>query len=577
MATSRSQAKLFGCALSMFRSVLTLLAVGGISLHVSAQQASATSGGDLGVRRAIITGISEYANYDMLPGAAADAQNIGSALPTIGFNTPAVLVSSNGATLKKSNFVEKLREVANKCSENDLLLIYFAGHGSRRNGMDYLLFSDTDPQKFEKTAFAIGTGGQMDLPDCLASILKFCKARNRVIILDACRSTSVRDDGATPLGKDFDSKFQARMDRVVRAAPRNAKGVQGAVFYACSPGETSKEDPAKNAGVFTGPLVDGIKGSAKDLEGRITLGGLLAYVNKNIPSRPGGGAIQTPQIYPSTDEQLKMVLGTLQSSLLTARKEPFARPDGVVNMVWVEGAKAFQSGMTARQRDDLLALYPEGARDKIAADLSASVDRARGDVPGFWIDEKLVTVKQFAMFREAKKKEGVSVDWPILPTFTESFQIYKNWMSSEYPMVNVPPRVAKMYAEWVGGDLPTEVEWELAARGPQGRAYPWGDKFDAHKAHSSVGKEADGPAVSGQYESGASPFGALDMSGNLWQWCRTGAQWCLHGGSWKESDELHLRSDYSRGEFDDMKNDGVIGFRVVIRKNPPKGHTIDPK
>lgn len=110
------------------------------------------------------------------------------------------------------------------------------------------------------------------------------------------------------------------------------------------------------------------------------------------------------------------------------------------------------------------------------------------------------------------------------------------WTGDErLPVMNLCWYEAMAYCRWLTStmgvqkyQLPMEAEWEKAARGTDGRIYPWGDAFDASRCNS--GREADGPLTEhrqlydftvpvGSYPEGASPFGAMDMSGNVEEWC----------------------------------------------------------
>jgi iron(II)-dependent oxidoreductase len=168
----------------------------------------------------------------------------------------------------------------------------------------------------------------------------------------------------------------------------------------------------------------------------------------------------------------------------------------------------------------------------------------------FYIDKYEVTNFQYKQFMDATG-HGAPDYWNN-----------ENYNQPNQPVVGVTWHDAIAYAKWAGKRLPTEAEWEKAARGTDGRIYPWGNEWDSSKCNSGVG--GDGyqyTAPVGSFPAGASPYGVMDMSGNVWEWCAdwsdrnyysrspqqnpkgpdSGSERVLRGGSWFNTDRTDLR------------------------------------
>ncbi|MGD2158199.1 MAG: SUMF1/EgtB/PvdO family nonheme iron enzyme [Anaerolineales bacterium] len=130
----------------------------------------------------------------------------------------------------------------------------------------------------------------------------------------------------------------------------------------------------------------------------------------------------------------------------------------------------------------------------------------------FWIDKTELTNDMYTQCVDAGICEP-----PFEPAFPPYPNYYQNPIYGNHPVLGVTYENAERYCRWANRRLPTETEWEKAARGEEGNLYPWGDETPncgrASYLTCSIGTLAVGTLVGG-----ASPYGALDMAGNAWEW-----------------------------------------------------------
>ncbi len=134
----------------------------------------------------------------------------------------------------------------------------------------------------------------------------------------------------------------------------------------------------------------------------------------------------------------------------------------------------------------------------------------------YYMDRRPVTNAQFAVFLDATGYKPVDAGAKRFLAHWRNGKPPKN--EEKHPVVFVSWFDARAYATWAGQRLPTEAEWEKAARGGDGRRYPWGRQEPTAK-HANYGRSRDGTAPVGSFPDGASPFGILDLAGNVWEWC----------------------------------------------------------
>ena len=201
---------------------------------------------------------------------------------------------------------------------------------------------------------------------------------------------------------------------------------------------------------------------------------------------------------------------TLVSSANTPEpsSEPLVPADSTVESLGVGSTKI-------REKDGMEMVYvPEGTF------IMGSDDGFDNEKPvrevyldAYWIDKFEVTNAQYAMCVEAKACDG-----PIGENSYTRAGYYSDLQYANYPVVSVDWQRANAYCKWVGGSLPTEAQWEKAARGPDGNKYPWGNEDPTCDKANYYGCGVEDTTEVGSYPEGASVYGALDMAGNVWEW-----------------------------------------------------------
>jgi formylglycine-generating enzyme required for sulfatase activity len=177
------------------------------------------------------------------------------------------------------------------------------------------------------------------------------------------------------------------------------------------------------------------------------------------------------------------------------------------------------------------------------------------NLPPFRIGKYPVTVAEYRNFVD----DGTAADRE--PANWQEQQEHPNW-----PVVNVTWHQANAYCQWAGGWLPTEEQWERAARGPRGTKYPWGNEdIDPSRANYDDSKIGH-PTPVGLYPLGASAEGALDLVGNVFEW--TSSEWTQGSGTyvWRGGSFISYRRDARssfRYNYRPVAQVNFLGFRLA--------------
>ena len=176
-------------------------------------------------------------------------------------------------------------------------------------------------------------------------------------------------------------------------------------------------------------------------------------------------------------------------------------------------------------------------------------------LPAFYVDKFPVTNRQYEAFCR-----DTGYRWP-------KYWTDARFNGPDHPVVGVSAADALKYCRWAGKDLPTEEQWEKAARGTDGRLFPWGND-EPQNGRACCGRDPTEGATDpvAAHPENKSPFGAMDLAGNVWEWTATTIEdgetyHVVKGGCYNDPPTL-IRADV-RLEAGPKDKFETIGFRCV--------------
>ena len=490
-------------------------------------------------RRALLIANSGYRLLPPLPSAAQDAAVLEPALKDLGFE----VTIERDLTLDKMLVAEGRFEKA--IQPGDVCFFYYAGYAIQVNNENFLLPFDYDPGSPQSPAYNFVRLPQM---------LEDRKAGVKILALDASHENA---------------KLRVRASGPGLATVAEP-GTHMIIAYSAMPSQTAPAAPAAGPSLFAQALVAKLKTPGLDIVD------LFREVGAEVAQSSGGR--QQPFILPFISEK---------SYLRPELPKPKVEPPKPIIITRAPDPNEPVVGRPETNSDRLEYAYIPPAEfwmGCVAGDRECEEnEKPRHKVKisrGFWMGRTEVTVGAYKRFagESGRKLDRAPEGNP-------------NWRDDSHPIVRVSWEEAKAYCEWAGGRLPTEAEWEYAARaGLENEIYPFHAK-DRKASREKANFQGKGGADIYDYTAPVqrfdrSPFYLHDMSGNVWEWC---SDWfsetyyrespevdprgpsaaskahVVRGGSWYSDPDKHLLISF-RYFREDRANH--VGFRCVLDDTP---------
>lgn len=517
-------------------------------------------------RWAVIIGIEKYQRTVGAPFARRDAQSVKEyAQKLLEVPQENIFLLLDEEATKTTLQVLLEERLPRRLKPGDEVFVYYAGHGlaDPRTGQPYLLPSDTDPQSIQLSGYSA---------EAFYGALVRLKGQRVVVFLDACFSGVVgRQQQAQPLLPGARPLVLTVEDPAVRHGNLT-------VLAAAQHGQFCNSDPESGHGLFTYHLLRGLVGEAdSNGDGRVGLVELASYVKDAVDRKArelyGQTRYQTPVLTPAKleagqDIKLTDRTGKAPPAEPAVATQPRAYAQDRRSLSAMDVEDLLRAGVSRRRVAELIEdggvnfTLTEEVRQKLKkvgadaglmqadARLMQAVEKAAAEyakVKPEVIKGKdgaemvLVPVGEFWMgsedsdaYADEKPRRRVYLDAFYIDKYEVTNALYQRFIEvtgraapkywndislnqSNQPVVGVTWDDANAYCEWAGKRLPTEAEWEKAARGMDGRKYPWGNQWDSNRANSNESKVRRTVPV-GSYPNGVSAYGVHDMAGNVWEW-----------------------------------------------------------
>ena len=520
---------------------------------------------------ALLVGVAEYPNYSQigkLQYPPADVAAIGDLLRAQGYT---VIRMTDGQATREAvrGALRNIGEVFDK--QDGTLVFYFSGHGWAVEGRNILATYDAGAANM--------AGSGLPLDEVLQA-MSATGAKRHVAWIDACRNEPGKSVGAT---RTFASLNRAEGTRVL---------------FSTRSGKVSFESSDLKQGVFTHFLVRALKGEAVRGDGLLTFRDVADFVTQNVEEWTlGRGDLQIP--YEAGEATGDFLIGRGVRIEREVPVSPAPAPAPAAAVVTPASNQPQPGDVRVNPKDGLrYAWIPPGTfRMGCSEGDSECYDNEKParDVTltkGFWMGQTEVTVDAYKRFASA-----TGSGMPDEPVFRDR-KLNLGWANGSMPMVMVEWNNAKSYCEWAGGRLPTEAEWERAARaGSADSRYAAADQAGWFGDNSGKGRldalklwnenPKDYGAKSAANENRFHPvglkapnaFSLYDMLGNVLEWTGDwygenyyqsgerrnpqgppyGDKRIVRGGSWSSVSRF-LRVSY-RYRFEPSFRNGSVGFR----------------